>query len=149
MNYDQLIEKLQDYKNKLIKLDYIHNKNDFFTTMKEFRHFIASIQDEELFLKFYHWSKYNDFKIFFKDKNNYYIRAIEALESVSVMTKWIHENNNFIDLIDVDLIRERYNRKSSDMKSLNFLWNKKLLMVWCWPFPETLIYIYENNQYKI
>lgn len=145
MNLQELIAKLDFFKKELEKYDYIHHKNEFFSVMKEFRKFIKEMNDKKLFEEFYHSKRYEEFKKFFREKNNYYGRAMESVEALSIMTKWVHWWENFMDYIDVEQVKDNYYRKWEDIKSLDFSWDKTMVMVWCWPLPETLIYFYENT----
>lgn len=143
-----LVNKLEFFKNQIKSIDYIHDKKEFFDIMKDFRKYIAQIKDEELCDMFYHSKYYNDYKKFFRDKNYFYMRSVECIEALSIMTKWIHWNNSFVELIDRDYIKARYEQKVNEMKSLDFSNAKTMLFVWCWPMPETMLFAYENTNIK-
>ncbi len=78
----------------------------------------------------------------------YYLRTVESVQSVSIMTKWIHNFNSFSELLDKDIIRESFERKDKEIESLDFSNAKTLVAVGSWPLPETLLYIYENTNIK-
>lgn len=147
-NMEKLIHNLAEYKKKLMKVNNTHEKKLFFDIMKEFRKYLASITDERLCKMFYHSIQYKKFKDFFREKNYFYMRAIECVEAFSIMTKWVHWKMNFIDLIDKDYIQTRYQKKIKELKSLDFSNAKKMVCVWCWPMPETILFIYENTNIK-
>lgn len=145
LKLNTLVNKLDYFKNKIMSIDYIHDKKEFFDIMKEFRKYIALIEDEKLCDMFYHSKYYYSYKAFFREKNYFYMRAVECVEAFSIMTKWIHWKNSFIDLIDREYIKARYEQKINEMKSLDFSKAKTMLFVWCWPMPETMLFAYENT----
>lgn len=141
-----LIDNLTKYKKKLININSTHDRKQFFDTMKEFREYLACITDEKLCDLFSHSIHYNTFKEFFREKNYFYMRAIECVEAFSIMTKWEHWSSNFIDLIDKDYIQTRYQKKVNELKSIDFTGATNMVCVWCWPMPETILFIYENTE---
>jgi len=145
---EDLTKRLDEFKERLELFDYVHDKEEFFWVMKSFRKFIAKIDDNNLCELFFHSKYYWKNKDFFREKNYYYMRAIESLEAISIMTKWLHWKNNFLNLIDREQIKDRYYRKEHDIKSINFSDAKTLILVWSWPMPETILYIYENTNIK-
>ncbi|MCP4524040.1 MAG: hypothetical protein GY828_07530 [Candidatus Gracilibacteria bacterium] len=144
MKYKDLLEKLFDFKKKLEIYDYIHHKREFFNIMKEFRHFISNMKNEETYNELYHSEHYAELKVFFTEKNNYFVRAMESIEALSIMTKGEH-GCKFLDLLDAEQIVDNYNRKGEDIQSIDFKEGQSLVMVGCGPFPETLMYFYENT----
>lgn len=142
---DEFIKNLDSYKERLELFDYIHHKEEFFWVMKSFRNFFAGIDDQRLCDIFFHSKHYQGYKNFFREKNDYYMRAIESVEAISIMTKWIHWTDKFMDFIDIDQIRDRYYRKADDIRSIDFSDAKVMIVVWSWPMPETMLYIYENT----
>jgi len=142
---NELIANLEKYRKTIISIDYIHNKEDFFDIMKELRKYLASLRDESLYDMFFHSKYYKVYKDFFTDTNMYYLRTVESVQSLSIITKWAHNFNSFINLMDRDIIIQSFESKRKEMKYLDFNKAKTLIMVWSWPMPETLLYIYENT----
>jgi len=142
---NELIANLEKYRKTIISIDYIHNKEDFFDIMKELRKYLASLRDESLYGMFFHSKYYKLYKDFFTDTNMYYLRTVESVQSLSIITKWAHNFNSFINLMDRDIIIQSFESKRKEMKYLDFNKAKTLIMVWSWPMPETLLYIYENT----
>ncbi len=142
---EQFILKLQEFKEKIDKVDYIHNKEKFFDIMKEFRKYLLEHDDGNIYTIFYHSKYYDFYKNYFTRINEYYLRSLESIQSLSVITKWIHGVKTFSNLIDKELIRESFLRKEKELQPIDFSNAKKLVLVWSWPFPETLLYIYENT----
>jgi len=142
---NELIADLEKYRKTIISIDYIHNKEDFFDIMKELRKYLASLRDESLYDMFFHSKYYKVYKDFFTDTNMYYLRTVESVQSLSIITKWSHNFNSFTNLMDRDIIIQSFESKRNEMKYLDFNKAKTLIMVWSWPMPETLLYIYENT----
>lgn len=151
MNKEQelqkLISELDVFKQKLSRIDYIHNKYDFLEIMRELRKFLSSIIDDEIVELFLHSRFFIENHEFFVWLNQYFIRAIEADESLWIMSKNNNENS-IVKVMDVDYIIEDYQRKWNDIKDLNIKEGQTLTMVWCWPMPETILYFYENTPIK-
>ena len=139
-------DKLGNFKEELLKIDYVHNKPEFFKIMKEFRKYLVDISKECDFEVFKHSKNFEDYRNFFTEINEYYVRSIEAMQALSVMTQWIHNFNHFSELIDKDFVRESFIRKEKELAPLNLSKDKKFVMAWSGPFPETLLYIYENTE---
>ncbi len=144
---NDIINNFEIIKKKLTKLDYTHHREKFFLEMKKFRKYLASL-DESLFTFFYHSKFYDKYKTYFRDQNNYYIRALESAEAFSIMTHHTNSNHHFIDLINRDFIKNRYKTKATEISLLNTSNANTLVMVWSWPMPETIIYFNENTNIK-
>jgi len=144
----EIVKNLELYKDKLSNIDYIHQKKDFFSIMKKLRKYLLSVEDWKIFKTFYHSEYYKLYNDFFNNINQYYLRSLESIQSLSIMTKWIHNFNSFSDLLDRELIKDSFERKGKEIESLDFSKAKTLVLVWCGPLPETLIYIYENTNIK-
>jgi len=141
-----LINNLEDYRKKILSIDYIHNKKDFFDIMKKLRKYLASLDNENIYNIFFHSKYHKYYKDFFTDINLYYLRNIESVQSLSIITQWLHNFNSFSNLMDRDMIKQSFESKRNEMKYLNFDNKKTLIMVWSGPMPETLLYIYENTE---
>jgi hypothetical protein len=83
---EKISAKLEEFRINIINIDYIHNREDFFKLMKDFRKYIASL-DDNLYRVFFHSQDYKFFKNFFTDIHEYYLRSLEAIQSLKVMTK--------------------------------------------------------------
>lgn len=141
----EISEELEIFRKKLISIDYIHDKEEFFSEMKKFRKYLVEIDVWRNFDVFYHSKFYKFYSDFFTGIHDYYTRALESMQSLSVMTKWIHNFSSFYDLLDRELIRESFERKTQELESIDFSSAKNFVFAWCWPFPETLLYVYENT----
>lgn len=142
---DELISTLDFYKRKLESMDYIHQQQEFFSLMKEFSKFVASVSDYELCNLFYHSRVYDEYEAFFREQNNYYLRAIEAVEAVAVMTKQLNDYTSISEMIDYDRIKDRYEGKKEIIKLLDLDSVRNLVMVGSGPMPETVLYFCENT----
>lgn len=144
--FNKLIKELEEFRKKLIEIDYIHQKKEFFDTMRDFRRYLVSMQSEDkLYNLLYHSKYYRFYEEFFTDINMYYIRSVESVQSLSIMTKWLHNFSSFAELMDIDFIKQWFETKWNEIKHLDFTDKKTLVMVWSWALPETLLYIYENT----
>ena len=141
-----LINKLEKYKSDIENINFIHEQKKFFGTMKNFRIFIALEKHQNIYDIFSHSQYFKKFKSFFWKVNMYYLRSLESLQTISIMTKWGHKSNCLIDLLDSQLLRECYERKWEEIKSIDFTSAKNLICVWCWPMPETLLFLFENKK---
>ena len=83
---ETIIERLENYKQQISQVDYIHEKRVFLKLMSEFRQYIASIDDK--FYDIFHHSKYFEgYKTFFTEVHEYYLRSLESMQALSVMTQ--------------------------------------------------------------
>lgn len=140
-----LVNNLENYKQKLEKINYTHDKKEFFEVMTNFRRYLLSADEEGLYEVFFHSKHFRKYKDFFTNINNYYLRMLESLQSISIMTRGIHNYRSFSDIIDKDLIKESYEKKAKEIESIDFSEAKQMILVWCGPMPETLLYMYENT----
>jgi len=148
-NLDILIEQLDEYKKRLSSTDYIHEKPKFFKIMKEFTNFLSTYPMDKLPDWFDKSDYFKDNFEFFNKNNIYFERALEAKESINIL--WGNKRNKeswALSFLDADYIREEYTRKWNDIRDLDMTGWKNLVMVWCGPFPETILYIYENTPIK-
>lgn len=145
---NQIIAKLDGFKNDLLKVDYIRDKKSFFKIMREFRSYIPSVKDKKICDILIHSKYFNNYRKFFSERNMYYLRSLESIQSISIITKSSHLNNSFVDLMDTDLIRDCYERKWEEIRSLDFSKAKTLVSVWSGSMPETILYFYENTDIK-
>lgn len=142
----EITSRFEEFRKEILSIDYIHNKIDFFDIMKSFRKYIVEINENNNFDFFYHSKNYKFYKDFFTKTHEYYLRSLESMQALSVMTQWIHDYNSFAELMDKDLLRETFERKWREIKSLNFENANNFTFAWSWPFPETMLYIYENTK---
>ena len=145
IDLNELIKKLEEYRKELINIDYVHDKKKFFKIMKNLRKFLLSVENKHLYETLLHSKYYKFYKDYFSNINIYYLRSIESVQSLSIMTKWFHNFDSFSDLMDKEIIQQSFKTKWNEIKYLDFSKAKTLVMVWSWPFPETLLYIYENT----
>lgn len=142
---ENLLKQLDSFIIELTDLDYVHHKKEFFEVMRRFRLFLRSVDDPDLCEWFLHSKKFDYYKKFFSARNYYYYRALEAIESLSIMTRQDHGHKIFFDLLDTEHIRDQYLKKVEDIRGIDFSLTESMVCVWCGPFPETLFYFYDNT----
>ncbi|NDK08528.1 methyltransferase domain-containing protein [Candidatus Gracilibacteria bacterium] len=149
LKLNDLVKNLEEFRQKLTEIDYIHNKKVFFDIMKDLRKYLLTIENQNLYKIFLHSKYYKFYKEFFTNINMYYVRSLESLQSISIMTKGIHNFDSFANLIDKDLIKQSFETKGNEIKSLNITSKTKTMVaVGCGSMPETLLYFYENTNIK-
>lgn len=149
-NYNDILHELTDNLNSFYKnlnsIDYIHNKKEFFITMQNFRKYIASFTNEKFFEYFYHSSYFQIYKDIFKEFNNYYMRAIESMETVAIIRNNIERNYKFIEMINNMYLKDRYSKKMTEFSSLDFSKSKTMVIVGSGSLPESIIFLAENTK---
>lgn len=148
-NIQSLILKVDEYKKSLQDIDYIHDKARFFYVMRDFIAFLTEESSNFNFKELESLDYFKENKSFFIKMNLYFIRALEAHESMNILSKnYSHSINSPLELLNAQYIKEDYIRKWNDLKNVDLSWEKTLVMVGCWPFPETILYMYENTPLK-
>ena len=141
-----LTKNLEVFRLDLEKNDYVHHKNEFFNIMNNFWEFAASMNDKEAYEYFEHSQYFTKYRSFFSSREQYYVRTIEAIEAVNIMTKSFKENINFYDLLERKMAKENYLKTSYEIEMMDLEGSKQLVMVGCGPLPETVLYLYENTE---
>lgn len=142
-----LIQKLEGHQKTILGFDPVHNQNQYFEAMAQFRQFLASVTDEKLCDLLYHSEKYAKLQKFFFEQNDYYMRALEAVEAMVVLRNHIsHDADEFLNLLEYDYNKKRYEAYSTFYKNLELKDIKKMVMVGCGPLPNTIMYFYENTK---
>lgn len=145
----ELQNKLETFRVQLEECDYINEKTHFFELMNEFWKFLSSYKDADSYELFEHSEYFTKYQPFFKSQEDYYVRTLEAIEAVSIMTKQFETKSaNFMDFFDHQMSKECYLQTSQEMNLLNHGQEKSLVMVGCGPLPETLMYISENTNFE-
>lgn len=145
---ERLQRKIEKFRIKLRKIDYINDQEDFFCTMHDFWDLLKTIDDERLCKLFIHSKYYQKYNAYFESLENYYTRAVEVAEAFTIITKQISKKLSFLDLFDRQMSKETYLQTSREIKMLDFKNCKKLVIVGCGCLPETILYIYENTPIK-
>jgi hypothetical protein len=140
-----LIKQLEVHKKQLEACDYIHNKEAFFQYMQEFWEYISNFKDKHIYELFEHTEYYSKNYELFASFENYYVRTLEALESMSILTKNVHTDASFLDFFNKRIAKETYLQTSKEIQMADFSNCKTLVMVGAGPLPETILYIYENT----
>ena len=143
---NSLKQNLEKFRVALEKNNYMHHKKEFFSIMNEFWEFASSMDDEETYEYFEHSQYFTKYRSFFSSKEQYYVRTIEAIEAVNIMTKSIKENINFYDLLERKMAKENYLKTSYEIEMMDLEGSKTLVMVGCGPLPETILYLYDNTE---
>jgi hypothetical protein len=143
---NDLLNDLNYFYKNLNSIDYIHNQKSFFITMQKFRKYIASFNEEEFFEHFYHSSYYQIYKNIFKQFNDYYMCAIESMETVAIIRNNIEKNYRFIEMINNLYIKDRYDKKIAEFSSLDFSGSKTMVIIGSGPLPKSIIFLAENTK---
>ncbi|MDQ7008852.1 MAG: hypothetical protein Q9M94_01005, partial [Candidatus Gracilibacteria bacterium] len=139
-----IADELEKFRKDIISIDYIHNKIDFFEIMERFRKYLVERSIGNNFEIFYHSKYYKFYKDFFTDINEYYIRSLESMQAISVMTQGIHNFESVSEFLNSDFLKEGFERKSKEFAVIDSSKVKNIVFVGCGPFPETMLYVYEN-----
>jgi len=84
---NELIKNLEFFRTELVNIDYIHKKKEFFNIMVKLRKYLLSVEDGKIFNFFFHSKYYKFYNEYFTNINQYYLRSLEAIQSLSIMTK--------------------------------------------------------------
>lgn len=141
---EKIVNDLKNFEIDIKNVDYIHNKEDFFKIMRDFRKYLVDISEWDNFDIFYHSKHFNYYKSFFSEIHDYYLRSLEAMQSLAVMTRWMHKFDTVLTSLTSELIRESFLRKEKELWTLDFSRIKNFVFAWNGPFPETILFVYEN-----
>lgn len=143
-----LQQTLESFRIQLVNTDYISERAAFFEIMKSFWAFANSFDDEEVYDFFEHSEYYTKHKMFFSSMEQYYVRTIEAIEAVSIMTKSFEHHLKSFDLFEQRMAKENYSKTSDEIQMTGIDNVNNLVMVGCGPLPETILYLSENTDVK-
>ncbi len=129
--FSELIDTLEHFKTQILECDHTHNQAHFFSLMKDFRKFVGSIHEEELCTMFFHSELYEYYKEFFRKCNNYYVRALESVEALSIISKGEFKKKSLSEIINAEQIWYNFKMKGEDLEAVEFSADKKLVMVGC------------------
>lgn len=142
---NDLINKLNKFKEILDTIDYTHSREDFFSFMSELDKFTSQDIDKEIFSQFYHSKYFAEFKKIFLEPHQYFMRAIEAQESSFIQRSIFSRKNDLVeDKMKSTLLKERFFSKIKDFKLIDFEKVKKVVMVGSGSLPDTLLFLAEN-----
>jgi hypothetical protein len=144
-DFEIFLQKIETYKEKFIQCNYSQEKKIFFHLMRDFLAFLSEIKNPRIYEIFLHSKDYRLHQKIFRHYHSYYIRAVELLESIAIMTKTTAKKTDFVDLLDSIRIQDRYYRKAQELDFINFEKKKIFATVGCGSFPETMLYMYENT----
>ena len=136
---------LDSFREKLEKVDYSKDEKAFFTLMQEFWAFISWFTDERLYSIFEHSQYFALYQNFFSKNEEFYVRALETVESLSVLTNKDWKNISFYDKFTLQNPKEVYKQTWIEIWMLDLEDAHTLVMVGCWPLPETILFYYENT----
>jgi len=142
---DEVFEKFEEFKIQFEKYPYAQKQQKFFQVMEKFRIYLANITDEKLIDMVMHSERYVHYKKYFRDQNDYFMRALETVEALDIINKNTGVDSTLLNIISTDYLKNRYLQKSHDLRLANLSNIKKIVMVGCGPFPDTLLYLYENT----
>lgn len=140
-----LITQFRQFKDQLEHIDYVHQKEEFLKIMKQFRDYIVSVDDVYLSEAYFHSKESDTYTEFFREKNYYYLRALESTESLNIISKGNYMPHEFSDLLHQWHIVENYKKKEYDFKWIKNWKDKTVVCVWSGSMPETMLYLYENT----
>jgi uncharacterized UPF0146 family protein len=113
--------------------------------MENLQVYLAEFEDEKIIKMVMHSERYPEYEKFFRHQNDYFMRAIETVESIDIITKNVGTKSSLTDIISTEYLKDRYKQKGHDLRLADFSNVKKVVMVGCGPFPDTILYIYENT----
>ena len=142
---ETVFEQLDGFKNRIEKFPYGYKKREFFKIMEEFHVFLASFEDEELCEMVLHSEKYEEYKKFFRGKNDYFMRAVETVEALDIISKKVGVELSLLDFISAKFLKEVFLNKGKELQSLEMKGAKKMVFVGSGPLPDTCLYVYENT----
>jgi len=141
----KIVQKLEEFNVILQKVDYTHEREDFFSTINGLDEYITSIEDRNIFNKFYHSKHFFKFQKRFLYPHQYYMRAIEAQESSFIQrTTFRNTNSPLEDTTKGEFMKTRFHSKVNDLKMIEFEKVKKVVMVGSGSLPDTILFLAEN-----
>ncbi|MFT7184328.1 MAG: hypothetical protein ACI9QC_000667 [Oceanicoccus sp.] len=144
----QLIEQFEHFKTLLEECDYTHSEAEYFEIMSNLWSFRSAFDNEKVAEAFCHTEFFQEHKSFFLSHEQYYTRALESAKSISIMTKMASSTNiGIFDLINGDYMQQSYNHVNEELKLIDTKKCKRLVMVGCGPYPETILYLNENIEH--
>lgn len=143
---DDVYDKFEEFKQDLIKYHYTKKQRDFFRVMENLHAFLARVNDEEVCEMVTHSERYHEYEDFFRNSNDYFMRAIETVQAIDIISKKVGVNSSLLDLISEEFLREVFLHKNQELRLLDFKNAKKIILVGSGPFPDTSLYVYENTK---
>ena len=136
---------LEAFKKNIEELPYGYKKEEFFKIMEEFHRFLTKIDEDELFEVVQKSKKYKEYKDFFREKNNYFMRAVESVEALDIIAKNIKRDTSLYDLFSTKFIQEIFLNKEKELESLDMKKARKMIFVGSGSLPDTCLYVYQNT----
>jgi len=146
--YKKLISDLENFKKNIEKLDYIREKLQFFEVMNEVWRYFSEFDNDEVYEIFHQSSEFLELREFFYKSHQYYVRAWETFEAVSVLTS----NSPLLSkpsLKDLNLFgfsKSGYLANINELSMVDMEDVKNIVLVGSGPMPHTLIFMNENTK---
>lgn len=142
---DDFFSGLENFKRQLDEIKPTIGRGDFYDVMRDFRYYLMEHDTDEFAEMIRHSKYYDEFCTYFREKNYFYMRSVESLETLHILSKGIQPQQGIDGLIDIDYILERYKRKKHELSLMDFSNAKKAIIVGSGPFPDTMLYLSENT----
>lgn len=143
---DNVFLEFSKFKNHFINNHYSQDQKNFFRIMENLQKYLADFEEQDIIKMLKHSERYSEYEKFFRYQNDYFMRAIETVESIDIMTKNVGVKSFLTNLISKNYLKDRYLQKDHDLRLADFSKVKKVVMVGCGSFPDTILYIYENTK---
>lgn len=142
---DEVFEQLEQFKNELEQYPYGYKQREFFAIMENLHAFLAKIDNEEVCEMVIHSERYGKYESFFRHQNDYFMRAIETVEALDIISNNVGVQSSLQDLISMKYLRQLFLNKGQELQLLDFKNAKKMVLVGSGPLPHTSLYVYENT----
>ncbi|QQS59745.1 hypothetical protein IPN35_02610 [Candidatus Peregrinibacteria bacterium] len=140
-----IVETLDMYHKKITSINTSHDREEFFNLMGDLDRYITGIIDEDAFQSFYHSVHFRTFSDLFLIPHQYYMRAVEALESSCIQRVSFSDSiEPLSDKVKGDFMKTRFYTKVKDLSMVDFSRVKKFVMVGTGPLPDTILFVTEN-----
>ncbi|GAB4140546.1 MAG: hypothetical protein Fur0024_1910 [Patescibacteria group bacterium] len=146
--FKKLVSDLENFKKVLENLDYIRQKPEFFETMNEVWKYFSEFENSEVYAIFRQSSKFSEFQNFFYKSHQYYVRAWETYEAVSILTNNspLLTKPNIKNLNLFGFSKSGYLSNANELSMVNMKNVKNIVLVGSGPMPHTLIFVNENTK---
>ena len=136
---------LEEFKKRIEELPNGYKEDELFKIMEEFHSFLTKFDEENLFEVVQKSEKYKEYKDFFREKNNYFMRVVETVDALDIIVKNIKSDTSLSDLFSTKFLQEIFLNKEKELAPLNMKEAKKMIFVGSGPLPHSCLYVYKNT----